>query len=365
LIWLTWRQSRMKAAVAAMALAVFAVLLAVTGPHLASQYADSTLGTCRGSIGDCGAYADDFLQQVYGSLALASSGFFAAGSYWLLYLLGIVAIIVAPVVIGIFWGAPLIASEFEAGTHYLAWNQSITRTRWLAVKLSLTGLAAMAVTEALSLMQGWWAAPISLAVARGACCSPLAMNQFNPLVFATHGIAPLGYAAFAFALGVTAGVLTRRVVPAMALTLAVFTVLQIAMPLGVRPHLFPPDHTNAAFSSFDSLDVPIENNTFTAIPNGWGDQPEAWVLSSGAVNAAGQPVSAVPPDCTQAMAGVSGKLSHPALLDCLASHGDQIAVTYQPASRYWAFQWTETAIYIALALALVGFCFWTIRRRLS
>jgi hypothetical protein len=62
------------------------------------------------------------------------------------------------------------------------------------------------------------------------------------LNFATHGIAPLGYAAFAFALGVTAGALIRRTVPAMAVTLAIFAALQVAMPLWARPNLAPPDH---------------------------------------------------------------------------------------------------------------------------
>jgi hypothetical protein len=38
-------------------------------------------------------------------------------------------------------------------------------------------------------------------------------------------------------------------------------------------------------------------------------------------------------------------------------------VTYQPASRYWTFQGYETAIFLALALALAGICFWRIRRR--
>jgi hypothetical protein len=38
-------------------------------------------------------------------------------------------------------------------------------------------------------------------------------------------------------------------------------------------------------------------------------------------------------------------------------------VTYQPASRYWVFQWYETAIFVALALALAAFCFWWVRRR--
>lgn len=41
-------------------------------------------------------------------------------------------------------------------------------------------------------------------------------------------------------------------------------------------------------------------------------------------------------------------------------------ITYQPASRYWTFQWYETALFGVLTLALAGFCFWWIRhRRLS
>ena len=51
---------------------------------------------------------------------------------------------VAPALIGIFWGAPLVTRELEAGTFRLAWNQSVTRARWMAVKLGLIGLAAMA-----------------------------------------------------------------------------------------------------------------------------------------------------------------------------------------------------------------------------
>ena len=150
-------------------------------------------------------------------------------------------IVLAPAVIGLFWGAPLIARELEAGTPALAWSQSVTRTRWLAVKLAVGGLAAMAVTEALSLMQTWWAAPISQAVADGGG-SGVARSRFSLLAFATHGITPLGYAAFAFALGVTAGALIRRTLPAMAVTLAIFAALQVAMPLWVRPNLAPPDH---------------------------------------------------------------------------------------------------------------------------
>jgi hypothetical protein len=48
--WLTWRQFRVQAMIAA-ALAVFAALLAATGPHMASLYAASGLSGCRG--GSC------------------------------------------------------------------------------------------------------------------------------------------------------------------------------------------------------------------------------------------------------------------------------------------------------------------------
>ena len=42
-----------------------------------------------------------------------------------------------------------------------------------------------------------------------------------------------------------------------------------------------------------------------------------------------------------------------------------LAVTYQPASRYWPFQWYETSIFVGLALVLAGFCPWWIHPRRS
>ncbi len=349
--WLTWRQFRPQAVTALAALAAFAILLAATGPHLASMYAASGVSSCHGQ--SCEHLASNFLQQLY-----------AAGTYWVLYLLGVVIILLAPAVIGLFWGAPLIARELETGTSALVWNQSITRMRWLAVKLTLTGLAAMAVTEGLSLMQAWWAAPIGRAVGHGAGGTNLAMGRFSSLVFATHGITPLGYAAFAFTLGVTAGVLIRRAVPAMAVTLAIFAAAQVAMPLWIRPHLFPARHTVIAVASLESISLQqggLNGRSFMLGAENLPSQPGAWLLSSGAVNAAVRAVSTTPAACTTH----STENDTSAFLDCLASHGIREEVSYQPASRYWAFQWTETAIYLALALALAGYCFRRLGRRLS
>jgi hypothetical protein len=49
----------------------------------------------------------------------------------------------------------------------------------------------------------------------------------------------------------------------------------------------------------------------------------------------------------------------------LAGHGVREAVSYQPASHYWPLQLVETRIFLTLALALAGFCFWRLDRRLA
>src|SRR3984885_741359 len=218
MIRLSMLQLRVQAITAAVALIAFAALLAPTGPPLASLYAASGLRGCQPA--SCSQRASSFLQQVN-----------STGPYATVDLLSIIIIALTPAITGLFWGAPLLARKLETGTFALAWSQSVTRARWLAVKLTVGGLAAMAVTEALRLLFAWWAATLSRAAGLGGSENGLAMSQFNPLAFVTHGITPLGYAAFAFTLGVTAGALIRRTVPAMAVTLAIFAALQIAMPL--------------------------------------------------------------------------------------------------------------------------------------
>jgi ABC-type transport system involved in multi-copper enzyme maturation permease subunit len=337
MIWLTWRQFRAQAITAAAALAAVAILLGVTGPHMTSLYAASGLAGCNG--GSCANLADTFLNQLQ-----------TGAVDHVVYPLGLVLILATPALLGIFWGAPLIARELETGTYRLAWSQSVTRTRWLTVKLALTGLAAMAFTEALSLMHAWWADPISKAIALGGGASVLSGNRFSWLTFASHGITPLGYAAFAFTLGTAAGTLIRRAVPAMAVTLAIFALAQLPMPMLVRPNIIPPAHTIVSVASLDSLR-----------PDKLPGQPSAWLLSSETINAAGQPVTATPAGCTPSLTNGSG--GEGPYLDCLASHGIREAITYQPATRYWPLQWIETGIFLALALALAWFCFWRLDRR--
>ena len=368
MMWLTWRQFRAQAITAAVALAVFAILLVTTESHLTGLYNSNGLLTCHGDA--CAGLASNFLND------LSSGGGFlfipSTSGYAILYFVSILVILIAPAIIGVFWGAPLIARELEAGTFRLTWNQSVTRTRWLAVKLTLIGVAAMAVTEAFSLIQAWWAAPIGKAVGLGGTSGIFSEGRFGVFVFPTHGITPLGYAAFGFSLGVTTGLLIRRPIPAMATTLAIFAAVQFFTPLWIRPNLLPTSHTTTTIAAAGA-NVSVRANPKLAISaSAVPGQSGAWIISSGGVNAAGQPVGVIPAACETAVAQVLGTHrgteldpGQAAVNNCVASQGIRVAESYQPASHYWPLQWAETGMYLALALALSGYCFWRLNRRRS
>ena len=345
MIWLTWRQARTQTLVVAGLVAAFAVVLLATGPHLVSLYRASTFAACHTG---CRAAAQNFLSSPQVST-----------SYHLIYLLGDALIVALPAVIGLFWGAPLIARELETGTYRLAWNQTVTRERWLAVKLGVLGLTSMATAGLLSLILGWWGSPIDHAAAiQGATGF---QDRFAPVVFGTRGIAPIGYAAFAFTVGVLVGLLIRRTVPAMGITLAVIAVVQIAFPLAIRPHLLSPVRSVSAVTAANLQGLSASGNSqqienlMVTTPSA----PGAWVISSQITTASGSTsLGAVPSSCQQAG-------GPQACFTALAQRHYKSVVTYQPASRYWTFQWLEFGIYLTVALLVAWACFWAIRRRLS
>jgi hypothetical protein len=315
-------QFRMQAAVAFGALAVIALVLGLTGPHLAHLY-DTTVATC-GAHGNCSSATAAFLSN-----------------YRLLQDLGNV-VIALPAIIGIFWGAPLVARELETGTHRLVWTQSVTRTRWMAVKLGLVGLASVAVAGLFSLMMTWWSSPIDLVNG----------NRFTS-VFDQRGIVPIGYAAFAFALGVTAGMLIRRTLPAMATALGGFAVARVAVTFWVRPNLEAPVHATSVLHMTSGMGFNQTNNGPISVTGGHSG---AWVFSDRIVDKAGHAVGGN-------FLSQGACLQNRAAAACIGKLRE--VLVYQPASRYWAFQGYEMAIFLGLAVILGAFCFWWMRRRIS
>jgi hypothetical protein len=281
--------------------------------------------------------------------------------------------------VGIFWGAPLVARELEAGTHRLVWTQSVTRTRWLATKLGLTGLGALAV-GLLGLALTWWCGTIDDALLAGHSDSSLmGVPRLSRVLFGARGILPAGTTVLALVIGVTASLVLKRSIAAMAVTLVAVVGIQVALPVLVQPHLLDPKVALETFS-VDTLDGLMAGgppgsagSTIQEIRIDVG-QPGAWQLSQQTVDSSGDPVDEFPAwtsDCgggpppppgTDRDAGPGGM---EACLDRLNAEGYRQQISYLPASDFWTLQLAETGIVLGLAAGLTGCCFWRVRRDLT
>jgi len=349
MIWLTWRQFRAQALTVLALLAAAAIAFLATGLRMHHTYA-ADLAACT-PADNCDSTFREF-QSTYGP------------AFGLIQFL----VIVVPALIGIFWGAPLIGRELETGTHQLAWNQTVTRTRWLAVKLTIVGAAAIATAGILSYLLTWWAGPLD----------HIQGDRWAAMTFASRDIVPLGYAAFAFALGATLGLLLRRTLPAMAITLAAFVVIQILVPAVVRPNLL--SSTTVTFAINQGIGerahgIEIRNGAAEIYFVGLPVPDGAWELSGPPIqDSSGHAVAATDhTDCFPGFdsppaqgVGVAAKGTGDRIADigsCLAKYNLHETVTYQPASHYWPLQWIESGSFLALGGVLAGTCFWWIRRR--
>jgi hypothetical protein len=336
--WLTWRQFRLPATAVAGIVAVLSLILVFTASGLL----------------DVPGVGDDYISQLPDGTGA-------------LYYGGLITMYVLPGVIGVFWGAPLVARELETGTHRLVWNQSVTRTRWLATKLGIAGLSAVVVAGLASLVIGWWASPIDAASA--ATSGENFLPRIDPVTFAARGIVPMGYAAFAFALGVAAGILLRRTVVAMAVTLVLFTLVQIAVPSLVRPYVIPPVEDIVTISPANIQQIRGDGSG-RVLEFGVTTPKGVWLLGNQTLDPAGDVVNPLPADV--AMCGsnrAAGEMPDPRVMKACLSKLDTLGykqlVTYQPGSRFWALQWLELGIFLVLAGLLTWLSFRWTRHRLS
>ncbi|MEW9547031.1 hypothetical protein [Nonomuraea sp. NPDC050783] len=316
MIWVTWRQHRAQILVTAGFLALLGALLLVSAVEAGRYVAQHAPPGCPGPAAACGDLAValgrryDAVYSVFGWMPL-----------------------VAPALIGAFWGAPLLGREYERGTHRLAWTQSVPVRRWLAVKLSVLGAAVVAGGLALSLMVSLW---------RPVFREGVDSTFGNIGVFNMVGVEPAVWWLYAFMLGTLAGALFRRTLPAMALVVAGVAVTMLAL-FQLSDHYAEP--ARAELSGTVLL-----------------DDPDARLVSAAWLEPSGQEVAEpAGSGCPrQVDAGRSGRNTE-AWQTCLFGKGYRYVVYHHPASRFWRFQWTEAGI-LVLASAALGAL--TVRRTL-
>ncbi len=313
MIWLTWRQHRLEGLITLGVLVLLGVFLLLTGRAMATSFAQLGLGHCLGQTSP-GSPCPELIM--------------AFGTQYGLLQLFDTLLIFLPLLLGALVGAPLVAREVEQRTHLLVWTQSVTRLRWLTVQLALVLLAGLLASGALLAVLIWWYHPWAQLD-----------GLFGTNAYDTSGPVWVAETLLALALGVLAGTLTRRVVPAIFLTVALFVGIRVPVASFWRPYFQAPiTQTNR---------IGQENNNQPTLSN------QDWIISQGYIDAQGNKHDDLL-NCTT---------NNQTAVQCFQVNGVQgIFVNYQPADRFWTFQWIETGIYVAFSLLALGAAFWLVRR---
>lgn len=321
LLWVAWLRYRTSLAATAALLAVVAVAVVIQGERMRTAYAILRACTPQSSAQCNFAFAT--FHDTYGD-----AGFAGAVFVWV------------PGLIGAFAGAPLLARELETGTFRFAWTQGVGRMRWLIALLVPGALGVVAVTAAFGGLITWFKQPL---IDSGI------EQRLHGSIFPTTGVAVAGWGLAAFAVGVLAGLVLRRVVPALALTLVLWTGLAF-LASTLRGHYQDPLVTSSQT---------LTNNEVTV---------DQWWTHGGVRVDTAQIDQALQAIGVQSSNGGDDFRAGPGSgsldpIQYLLQHGYTQWTSYQPDSRYWGFQGIEFAWLTALSLVLLATTLWLVRRR--
>jgi len=243
-------------------------------------------------------------------------------------------VLLLPVLIGSFTGAPLLARELETGTFRYAWTQGCGRRRWAIAKLALLAGALTVTAGAFSAIFSWYIQPF---IADGQ------LPALKPLVFGLHGVAFAAWTLAAFSIAAFAGTLIRRTVPALAASLAAVAGLELATTLLLRQHYLTPLTTHGGVPGMPP----------SLLSGG------SWVLSSWTTGPGGRLVSQ---DIINQAEGRFRYSPNPAAFSAwLTQHHFTQWWTYQPQSRFWPFQLIEGGWLLALSITMIAVTVWLVR----
>jgi ABC-2 family transporter protein len=249
-----------------------------------------------------------------------------------------------PCLLGVIFGAPLVAGEMEQHTNRLAWTQGVSRTTWLTVKWGTLAVVLLSFVTALTLVAQWWSGHWAGIFGVGGHNS-----RIDPLLFPATGASPIAYTLFSFALGALLGSVLRKRAWAIVGLVGIYVVVSVVMVLFVRPSL--------ASKEFVVFQGDLNGGGVGYVPT------DAWNLGFGFRYA---------PGSTDATAGPSAsatanrcELQHPeysAYLTCLTAHHIQMGTFYQPSNHYWELQWRESSLLAGTAVVMLGLTVWSVRR---
>jgi uncharacterized membrane protein YoaK (UPF0700 family) len=240
-----------------------------------------------------------------------------------------------PAAIGAVLGAPLVAGELEHHTNRLAWTQGISRLRWVLTSWLVVALVVAALTGSLELVVQWWSSHVLVNFLETHAI--LGPDRIQPRLFAVTGIAPVAYSVFAFSLGAALGALFRRAGWAAFTSIVLYGIAALFVVLAVRPNLVTP-----------VVVPPHRAEPASAWSLGWGFRFGPGAHESGSLS-----TTQVVHLCANEPLGST---------DCLKINHIQLVNYYQPLSRYWPLQWTESAVYLAAAIVLLGVTVLAVKR---
>src|ERR1017187_9281689 len=327
----TWRQHRIALAGVAVLLGALAVWLWIIGTPLHHAYAAATA---------CHPASSPACQNLISTFDVSATSNFMGDKGP-----GGVLLQLVPVLIGAFAGAPVLARELETGTFRYAWTQGFGRWRWALAKLVALAVVLAAATGAFGVLVSWYYQPYF-----GTGNQVPGLYENSPLVtlFSLREVTFPAWTLAAFTIGALAGMLIRRVVPAIVATLSVYAGLAFAAGGFLREHYLTPLVTTS-------------NNFNPGTSTAW--IISQWFTKDGRFAFAGNPpLNLLNQFCSSNSAAKAGPPGE-AFAQCLAPHGYTQWTSYQPASRFWPFQWIEGGWLLVLSALLIAATIWLVHRR--
>ncbi len=315
MIWVTWRQHRATIITLPALLAGIGVFLLFMGLKIHHDYAVLTA---------CHPFSSSTCQDLNTTFNRTD---------WVIGNVLNILMNLTPVLLGAFAGAPVLARELETGTFRYAWTQGIGRERWTVAKLTLLAVVVVAVTAAFSELFSWFFAPF---------IPQEDLTVYTEGVFHSRPVAFAAWTLAAFTMGAFFGMLFRRIIPAMAVTLGAYLGLAL-LTWDVRKY-YP--------LSLVSSNPGIGSGRITP------DDP--WVLSQWFTGRGGQTVSQA---VVNRVVGQYQVADPRQLARVLAQHGYTVWTRYIPVSRFWPMQFVEGAWLLVLSAFLVTATVWLVRRR--